>query len=952
MGSAVMDQVDRLRVALAGRYEVDREIGRGGMACVYRAHDRQHDRDVALKVLRPELAATLGIERFLREIRIEARLQHPHILPLYDSGTADGLLYYVMPYVEGETLRDRIRREKQLPVGEAVRIAREIAEALDYAHKHDVVHRDIKPSNILLSGGQAVVADFGIARAISVADQESLTASGLAVGTPEYMSPEQGTGDSNIDGRSDIYALGCVLYEMLGGEPPFTGRTAQNVLARHRQDPPPPLRVVRPTLSAEMAEVVEIALAKLPADRFATADQFATALGRAVDAPLPVRAIGATRRRRLLVLGGLAVAAAAAALWRLLPETEPLDPNRVVVFPLQGASSAPRDDASLALVASLNTTSSLIGIDGGKLDPPGADRSAAALRRRARGESAAFYVEGRLLSADSLRLLLDLHDLRSGSVTHRLVTFPAGADGWAVGVRAALEILPVLIPTDRSAELPSLTGRSPAAMAEYFLGERSYRRAAFGDALEHFQRAVAIDSGFALAALRGTQAASWHRRPEEAQALVAVALANAQVLSPRQREFAQGVQAYMAGRADSAVQRFRNAIALDATAAEPTSVATTWMGLGETYQHLIPTASPLDSLAEQAFEQVRELDSTFTPVLFHLIEYAVRRGDRERAERLMEEYRRSSPDPDVLKTIELAYGCVQGTMLARQWRSAVQQSPARVFDAAQILALGGLHQPRCAETAWRALLDWDTTAGDLHSRYQFGALLGLDGLLVAEGRDADVRALLGGDTVFRASYRGQLYILGALAGAGFEREADAFAEGARRTYRSSPDNLSSIALWFLGSWIAHRGGAAEAEEMSERILRNARAGSPRRDSLLAASLRARVTLARGDSTEALRQLRALTPTATSHQDLTWNPWESLGGERLLLARLLLARGQAAGALEVASGFDSPVPVSYLMYLPASLSVRVQAAEQLGDTRLAQAGRARLAALALQQRRGR
>jgi len=568
------------------------------------------------------------------------------------------------------------------------------------------------------------------------------------------------------------------------------------------------------------------------------------------------------------------------------------------------------------------------------------------MRRRARRENAAFYVEGTLLSADSLRLLLDLHDLRSGSVTHRLATFPAGADGWAVGVRAALEILPVLIPTGRSAELPSLKGRSPAAMAEYFLGERSYRRAAFGDALEHFHRAVAIDSGFALAALRGTQAASWHLRPEEAEALVAVALANEQVLSPRQREFAHGVHAFLTGQADSAVQRFQNAIALDPTAAEP------WMGLGETYQHLIPRGSSVDSLSEQAFEQVRALDSTFAPVLYHLIEYAVRRGDRERAERLMEEYRRSSPDPDGLRTLALASGCVQGTMPAKQWRSAVQRAPAQVFEAAQLLALGGLHQPRCAETAWRAMLDWDTTTGDSRARYQFGALLGLHGLLIAEGRDADARALLEGDTLFRASYRGQLYILGALAGAGFEREADAFAQDARRTYRSSPDNLSTIDLWFLGCWMAHRGAGAEAEEMSERILRNAPAGSPRRDSLLAASLRARATLARGDSAEAIRQLRALTPTATSHQDLAWEPWESLGGERLLLARLLLARGQAAGALEVASGFDSPVPVSYLMYLPASLSVRVQAAEQLGDTRLALAGRARLAALALQQRRAR
>ena len=341
MVSAVMDQLDRLRAALAGRYEVDCEIGRGGMAYVYRARDRQHGRDVAIKVLRPELAAALGTERFLREIRIEAGLQHPHILPLHDSGDADGLPYYVMPFVEGETLRDRIRREGQLPVPEAVRIAREVADALAYAHAHGVVHRDIKPANILLSGGHAVVADFGVARAIKSAGDDVLTEAGMAVGTPEYMSPEQGSGDTRVDGRSDIYALGCVLYEMLAGDPPFTGRTPQAVMARHRHDPPPSLAVVRATLPPALQYTIETALAKVPADRFATALEFSEALGRSsgsqatlsLATPLPVAA--PRRGWRWMAVAGGAAALAVLGTWRLASHSGvTADPNKVMVFPL------------------------------------------------------------------------------------------------------------------------------------------------------------------------------------------------------------------------------------------------------------------------------------------------------------------------------------------------------------------------------------------------------------------------------------------------------------------------------------------------------------------------------------------------------------------------------------------------------------------------------------------
>ena len=304
----------RLRGALADRYAIDRELGHGGMATVYLAQDLKHGRAVAIKVLRPELAAALGAERFLREIEIAARLTHPHILPLHDSGEAGGFLYYVMPFVEGESLRDRLNRERQLPVEEAVRIAREVATALSHAHGHNLVHRDIKPENILLSGGEAVVADFGIARAIVAAGADKLTDTGLAVGTPGYMSPEQAMAQQHIDGRADIYALGCVLYEMLAGHPPFLGTTAQEILARHTLDPVPPLRTIRRELPEAIEHAVRKALAKAPADRWRSPAAFSEALGRAVAPPSVTRR--AARSLGLVAVGASLLAAGYALLSR------------------------------------------------------------------------------------------------------------------------------------------------------------------------------------------------------------------------------------------------------------------------------------------------------------------------------------------------------------------------------------------------------------------------------------------------------------------------------------------------------------------------------------------------------------------------------------------------------------------------------------------------------------
>jgi serine/threonine-protein kinase len=302
-----------LAAAIADRYEIERELGAGGMATVYLARDIKHDRKVALKVLRPELAAVIGAERFLAEIKTTANLQHPHILSLFDSGTADNQLFYVMPYVEGETLRGRLERETQLPIADAVRLATEVAGALEYAHKHGVVHRDIKPENILLQDGSALVADFGIALAVQQAGGERMTQTGMSLGTPHYMSPEQAMGQRTIDARTDIYALGAITYEMLIGEPPFTGPSAQAIIAKVMMETPKELTGQRRSIPPHVASAVENALEKLPADRFASAREFSEALQGKLVATSTSRARPATAesrasrsRRSIAALGAIA----------------------------------------------------------------------------------------------------------------------------------------------------------------------------------------------------------------------------------------------------------------------------------------------------------------------------------------------------------------------------------------------------------------------------------------------------------------------------------------------------------------------------------------------------------------------------------------------------------------------------------------------------------------------
>ena len=910
------------------------------MATVYLAKDLKHGRQVAIKVLRPELAAALGAERFLREIKITAGLNHPHILTLLDSGQADGLLYYVMPYVAGESLRDRLNREKQLPLDDALRIVREVADALGFAHSHGVVHRDIKPSNVLLSDGHAVVADFGIARAISAAGGEQLTDSGVAIGTPAYMSPEQGTGEVELDGRTDIYSLGCTLFEMLVGEPPFTGPTAQAIIARHVSQRPQSIRVVRPTVPVELEEVVERALAKVPADRFPTAEQFADAINAFETGAFRTRPVG-RGRRGALALAVVGVVGLAVLAWRVMVSPPAsLDANRVVVFPLRVNSN----DVDRREVGEDIATLILYGLDGAgplKLDegwyllePLERDDirllTAERAREIARGQRAAYFIDGQaLFRGDSADILLTLHDVVGDSVAKRGSAAGMAVEASQLGLAAVTGLLPTLIPGE-PVDLSALSERQPAAIAYFLQAEREYRRAHFREALPHYQRAVQIDSLLAIAALKGAQSASWNRDTETAETLVEVALGREMSLPERHVYFAEGLLDYYRGAADAAVVHFKEALRLDPEWRDA------WMALGEVYTHLLPSEAPLDSLAEAAFAEARRLDPDFTPPFFHLLELALRQNDLTTARRLMPLFRDAEPDSGLVQAVELMLECVEKGPGGVDWRAAVQRAPDAVLEAANSLSAGGA-QPECAEEGWRAILRHDS---DPAMARHWGAVFGLQSLLVARGRYAAVTGLL--DSAVAAGVPGVpqfLYVIDAAAGAPLESRASAVLDSLGRDYTE----LSGPRLWLSGIWHAHLGNADHVTEIAGMLAAAAAASDARMDRLLAESMLARAALVRADSAEALRRLGALVPTGRRRQ-LASGPWESLAGEQLALAELLLARGQFAEALRVASIFDSPTPVMYLIYLPASLSVRLRAARALGEAALAERFRARLVAL--------
>ncbi len=526
------DIASQLATALAGRYRIERELGHGGMATVYLAHDLKHDRSVAVKVLHPELAHALGPERFLREITITAQFDHPYILPLLDSGvveppTAGGrrLLFYVMPYVQGESLRDRMKRQKQLPLDDALQVAREVAEALGYAHARGVIHRDIKPENIMLSGGHARVADFGIARAIDAAGSERLTETGLAIGTPAYMSPEQSMAERDVDGRSDLYALGSVLYEMLAGEPPYTGPTAHAILAKRMTNPAPSVRTIRETVPPSVDRALTRALAKAPADRFPTATQFAEALNDSGTTAPAVVGAGAGRKRAWAVGGVSLLALSLLGGWIFMrARRSPVVPSASVIAVLPFLPSS--TDTALARLGRdlvLTISANLDGVGGIRTADPRLVLAAATDSRGGRSTADAVAL-GRSLGAGSVVVGDIVRDGPAVRLQLKLLSTSGDSQPLArAAITSALDSIGAL--TDsvtwallrqvwQRGEPPSpsyadLTTRSVASLRAFLEGEQFTIAGRWPEAVDAYERAIKADSTFWLAGWRYNSANGW-----------------------------------------------------------------------------------------------------------------------------------------------------------------------------------------------------------------------------------------------------------------------------------------------------------------------------------------------------------------------------------------------------------------------------------------------------------
>jgi serine/threonine-protein kinase len=664
----VPDIQERLNTALEGRYHIVQQRGAGGMAFVYQARDLKHDRDVALKVLRPELAANLGVDRFVREIRIAAQLEHPHILTLIDSGEADGLLYYVMPYIEGESLREKMDREGALPIPEAARILREVADALAYAHQHGVVHRDIKPDNVLLSSGHAEIMDFGVAKAVSDATGvQSITSTGMAIGTPAYMAPEQAAADPNVDHRADIYAVGTMGYELVAGRPPFVGASPQQVLAAHVTETPSPLTDHRVDVPPGLVDAIMRSLAKLPADRWQSAGEMVPLLEAASTpsggvTPTEMRAVSKGMRRTrwaAVAVIALVVVAVVVAVLDRGSSTAELDANLVAVAPFDVLGNDLElwheglvDVLSRNLdgAGPLRTVSPTVVVRrwSGRADPA----SAAALGRETGARLAVF---GQLVGTggDSVRLSASLLDVARGTIIGEIEVRDAVDRMDQVADSVTMALLSELGRTRPigSIRLTSFASSSLGAVKYFLQGEQHYRSSSFDSARVYYERAVELDSSFAMAYNRLSTVWGWQSTLYDSLSGYYGTKAGElnRGLPPRDSLYiAIDSQLNAAGSMWRAGLEFQTLVrrlfasAEEATRRYPDDPGL-WNMLGEVETHFgFFTGVERD----QAFESLKraiELDSAFAPLYIHPVEYALRYQGVDSAQAYIDRYLALAP---------------------------------------------------------------------------------------------------------------------------------------------------------------------------------------------------------------------------------------------------------------------------------------------------------------------
>jgi tRNA A-37 threonylcarbamoyl transferase component Bud32/tetratricopeptide (TPR) repeat protein len=910
---------DRLRSPLAARYELIEEIGRGGMATVYLARDLKHGRRVALKVLRPELAAAIGPDRFLREIEISATLRHPNILPLFDSGEAEGFLFYVMPYVEGESLRARLERERQLPLEDAYAIALEVADALGYAHSHGVVHRDVKPENVLLESGHAVVADFGIARAIDAAPASRLTETGLAIGTPAYMSPEQASGDE-VDGRSDQYSLACVLYESLAGEPPHPGPTPGAILARSLTGEVRPIHPVRHTVSSALDGVLQRALAATPADRYPTCHEFAEAV-RAVTRQMPAPSAPASRRAAQMLirplLTVLAIVVVGLLARRLLspPPAAAIGRLGLAVFPFRetaGGAGEWSEALGDLLATALDGTPGVRVVDPwslwGPLRPSQAARAAppdpAEGRRLALEAGARRFLLGSVLQREQrLDVTLRLYEAGTPDPVYTVTDSGTVPDLPALIQRLAVSVIRHVWENERLPEVRDIQGyttRSSDALKAYLDARIALRRGLLDSADHAIDRAVALDSNFALALVEATRIKSWTATARGLPytgllPLATRAASHADSLSERNRDRVLAMLAMVRTNGRAAADAIEQILALDSMDFDA------WDMLRYTRTAYGWQYGATAAQARAAAERVVRLDSTFVPALVARAWIAAAGGDT--ADVTLQIRRlslRDTTQPLVQSMLyalraEVASDSAFGAMLP-----ALAGQPA----AGLITAVRFLRPSRPARA--EQLLQHVRTSGAAGRPPDF-ALGPLAQLWLAEGNVQRADSLLAsgalnGSPYFRRMV--QLNLVAAdLAGVGVPAIATRTLTDLERDF--PPDSAAAYfetrpiwwAGWLIGAHHAASGDPAVAERWSAALgrLPQDSTASPREwVPSLQADLAARLAGRRGDLSAALRDAQQAYRLWDVHSD---NQSEAAPepSMRLHLAMLHLASGHADSA---------------------------------------------------------